>query len=280
MLHHHQGAGHHRRGEGGSAGVVDSPDTRFIGVGMRAEIGGPDLLAGRGYAPLGGAAAAVGKGSDLAVLADRDHGDDMALQFGNQHGQARQDLDRFGIDAIFCIAVFDVGFAQVRVAREVGRIAGIAVRVARGPDEDGLLGRAGLGEGVDGVAVIAAEILRGVLVDDSRVAYAQIHEVDGSAAVAPVERLLEHPRPESVIPVEARQLYREIVAATRPGRDREHRDIGAPRHSRRTDQPPDDHARDRRAVGWPVQRSGDGSRFRSRRRCRPPPIPVRYGLAV
>ena len=224
---------------------------------MRPEIRRPDTHARRGEAPLGGDAAAVGEGRDLAVLADRHDGDHVAAQLGNTGRQAGRDLDRLGVDAIFRLAVLDVGFAEVRVAREVGGNAGIAVGVAGGPDEDGLFGCAGLGEGGDRSVEVIAKFLFAVLIDNSRVADAQIHEVDGSAAVAPIERPLEPARPYIVVAVEARQRYRDIVAATRPGRDREHRDIGAPGDaagrihigSVRVARPARDHARDCGAMG-------------------------------
>ena len=122
------------------------------------------------------------------------------------------------------------------------------MRVARAPDEDGLLGRAGLGEGVDGVAVIAAEILRGVLVDDPVEADAQIHEIERPRAARPGEHTVDHSFEIVVVSGERSQRYRTIGAAAGPEGNGEHRDIGAPRHTRGTDQPPDDHARDRRAV--------------------------------
>ena len=134
--------------------------------------------------------------------------------------------------------------------------------VAGGPDEDGLFARAGLRQRRDGVAEIVAELLRGLLLDDSRVAHAQVHEIEGPAAARPARHMVYPGRPSIVDSIQAGERYGNIVAATRPGLEGEHRDIGAPRHAARGGhirricgrRPADDNAGDRGAVGGPVPR--------------------------
>ena len=129
--------------------------------------------------------------------------------------------------------------------------------VAGSPDEDGLLGHAGLGEGGDGVAVIAAKLLSGIQVDDPIPAEAHVNEIEGPSAARPGEHSVDHRLEIVVVAGESGQRYRSIGAAAGPEGNGEHRDIGAPGDaagrihigSVRVARPAHDHACDCGAMG-------------------------------
>ena len=267
VLHHHQRARHHGRRIGCSVGGVGIPRPRFVGVGMGSEIGRADTLAGGGNAPLRGDAAAVGEGGDLvvavavAVPGQGHDGDHVAAQLRNPRRQSRVEVGRPGVDAIsgYAVAV-DIRLAEGRDGREVGGIAGVAVTVSGGEDENRLLAGAVLRESGDRSPEIGANLLFAVLLDDSRIADAHVHEVNGPAR--PADHAIEQRRPIIVLGIEGGQRYRNIVAAAAAGTGRkgEHRHVRTPGDAAcgahitcmRGARPRHDHARDRGTVGDPV----------------------------
>ena len=144
------------------------------------------------------------------------------------------------------------------MAGEVGGIAGIAVAVACGKDEDGLVADARLRQRGNRVAEVVAKLLLAVLLDDPGEAHAHVDEVDGAAR--PADDAVDEGRPPAVVVTEGRQRDRNIVAAAASGCDGEHRDVGAPGDaapgagcgSVRIARPPHDHRRDVCTVGGRV----------------------------
>ena len=250
VLHHHQRARRHRRGKGGSAGGVGAARTRRAVDRVGPVVGRADGLAGGRNAPLCGDAATVGEGGDPAIAPDRHDGDHVPAQLGYPGRQARVDIGRSGVDLVSRHPqAVDKGHAEVRMAGEVGGIAGIAVAVACGKDEDGLVADARLRQRGNRVAEVVAKLLLAVLLDDPGEAHAHVDEVDGAAR--PADDAVDEGRPPAVVVTEGRQRDRNIVAAAASGCDGEHRDVGAPGDaapgagcgSVRIARPPHDHRR-------------------------------------
>ena len=123
------------------------------------------------------------------------------------------DLDREGIDLV------------VHAPALAGRRARVSVGIARGPHEDDLLRNAGLGHGRNRLAEVVPELLLAVVVDDAVEAEAQVEEVHGPPAVPPPEDVVEQGRIVGISVAQRRQRHRDIVAAARAERDREHGDV-------------------------------------------------------
>ena len=117
-------------------------------------------------------------------------GDDVSAQLGYSGRQTCLYIDRPGIDAMFRVPVaVDVRLAEVRDIRVVRRIAGVAVGIAGGKDEDCRVAIACLRQGSDGIVVIGAELGFAVLLDDPGVADAHVDEVKGAPAARPVDHV-------------------------------------------------------------------------------------------
>ena len=84
---------------------------------------------------------------------------------------------------------------------------------------------AGLGHGRNRLAEVVPELLLAVVVDDAVEAEAQVEEVHGPPAVPPPEDVVEQGRIVGISVAQRRQRHRDIVAAARAERDREHGDV-------------------------------------------------------
>ena len=192
---------------------------RGIVLVARSKIRRLDFVAGGGQAPLGRDAAAVGPGRDDAIRADGHDAEVMAAQLADQRRQAGPKPRRWG-DGLPV-------HTEKEIVREVGRVAGIGIMVARGYDENGLLARAFLGEGGDPQRVFVPEFLPAVLLDDADNRFAHIEKVDGPTVLRPGGRRLHPGRPLLVGGEGRRRVVRDRGRAGRGVQD-EHRDIGAP----------------------------------------------------
>ena len=206
----------------------------------RPEIRYQNVIAWRREVPLRDAAAAIGEVGDVAVLAYRHDGEGVAPHLLEVHGQAGRDSGRGRVD----LAVHAPGLILDALR---------AVRVARGPDEDGLVVGGRLRQHADRLAVVGALLLSGVGVNQPRIPEAQIQKVEPSVVVLPRENLLVLGGVRSVIPRQTLKRYGVVDWRCRSERYGEDRKIGSPGDAvrvvvnRRNSDPGDD-ARHRRAV--------------------------------
>ena len=228
------------------------PESRLLAI--RPEVRHRDLVAGGREAPRPGAPAAVGEVGDAAVRASRDEREAVPPELLDMERQPGVDVDGARIDRALAVRHAD---APGRVP-----IALRAVRVPRGPDEDGLLVGVRLRERADRLAVARAQIGFGEGVDQADVPEAEIEEVETPPVVLPGKDL---PEDVGVLAVPAPEdLERDGVVVLRcgPERDREDRKIGSMGNAVRVVEDARDRGRLRRC-------SRPQSHARTRRRSRP-----------
>ncbi len=163
VLHHRQAAGHERCRERGAVPCVVAAKYR-AGLGAFFEGGDPYSPSGCRKAPFRGDSAAVGKRRNAALAVRRDHGYDMGLQGGFEHGQAGIERRRGG---------FQPASDTVRLRA----FAFVAMVVAGRDDQNCPPVRCSLGQGLDGRVVERPEGLVQIVLHQSPDGEAHIDEI-------------------------------------------------------------------------------------------------------